>query len=502
MKKILFFSALFISFISQSKAQYDEDALRFSRMQHMGTARFNAMGGAFGALGGDFSSIYLNPAGVGVYRSSEFSMTPGFLFNSSESSFRGNQNMDSRFTFNMGNIGYVGHYGNGESGWKDYSFGIGYNRVSNFANRSYFSGISSADSEYLASSMVDDYVSDLNSAGITSKQIYENFPFGHYQAYYNYLLNPYDTLPTTNQYYREFQGEESIQQKSTKLERGGIGETFLSFGGNYNDKLYLGGSIGFQSLRYHSERRYEEEVLYDQTPDSSVLKGFTQNEELIVSGMGINFKLGMIYRISDQVRVGAAVHSPTFYSISEEYTMAIKSEFTGGEVYEVPRENQAVSNFDYRLQTPVRLMGSLAYVIADKALLSFDYEFANYKKIKLRDMVQFSYAYDFEFENQSISNNFAQTHNFRLGGEFRLDPFSLRAGLRYEDNPYESHVTADEKRLSYSLGAGFRNENFYMDMAYVLTKSDKLDYPYLSVEEPAYLENSANYITLTAGFKF
>src|SRR5690606_15022342 len=121
---------------------------------------------------------------------------------------------------------------------------------------------------------------------------------------------------------------------------------------------------------------------------------------------------------------------------------------------------------------------------------------------KLRDMVQFSNAYDFEYENQAIADNYARTHNFRLGGEYRLDPFSLRAGLRYDANPYESDVTADEKRLSYSLGVGYRNENFFMDMAYVLTKTDRLDYPYASVEEPAYLENSANYITLTTGFKF
>ena len=52
-------------------AQGEMDAYKFSQYDISGTARYMSMGGAFGALGGDISSMRTNPAGLGIYRSSE-----------------------------------------------------------------------------------------------------------------------------------------------------------------------------------------------------------------------------------------------------------------------------------------------------------------------------------------------------------------------------------------------------------------------------------------------
>ena len=61
-------------------AQNEFDALRYSNLDFYGEARFNAMGGSFGALGANMSALSINPGGLGVYKSSDFSFTPGFKF--------------------------------------------------------------------------------------------------------------------------------------------------------------------------------------------------------------------------------------------------------------------------------------------------------------------------------------------------------------------------------------------------------------------------------------
>jgi hypothetical protein len=76
MKKYSFLLTIAIFFPFLIQAQDLADALRYSNLTIQGTARAGAMGNAFGALGGDFTSASINPAGIGVYRTSEFTITP------------------------------------------------------------------------------------------------------------------------------------------------------------------------------------------------------------------------------------------------------------------------------------------------------------------------------------------------------------------------------------------------------------------------------------------
>src|SRR5674536_391977 len=70
-------------------AQNVDDALRYSQSFYGGTARFMSMGGAFTALGGDISSLSQNPAGLGVFRSSEITLTPQLFHINTAASFNG-----------------------------------------------------------------------------------------------------------------------------------------------------------------------------------------------------------------------------------------------------------------------------------------------------------------------------------------------------------------------------------------------------------------------------
>ena len=83
---IVLMSSLFI----QVSAQTAVDALRYSRTIAGGTARYMALNGAFGAVGGDFTVLSTNPAGIGIYRSSEFTITPSIFTGGTQSTFMGN----------------------------------------------------------------------------------------------------------------------------------------------------------------------------------------------------------------------------------------------------------------------------------------------------------------------------------------------------------------------------------------------------------------------------
>ena len=76
--KATYFIAIALFAIIKTYAQEPADALRYSWLTQNGTARNQAIGGAGASLGGEFSSLFINPAGLGFYKTSEFVVTPGF----------------------------------------------------------------------------------------------------------------------------------------------------------------------------------------------------------------------------------------------------------------------------------------------------------------------------------------------------------------------------------------------------------------------------------------
>jgi len=223
MKKYILTYSLIIASLGAFAQNYT-DALRFSRMQNLGTARFNAMGGSFGALGGDLSAISVNPAATGVYRNSEFTFTTALSIRDNESLYNNSFSQDSRANFNIENIGYVGSYKGNQNGWKNYSFAIGHNRINNFHNNQRIKG------NFLnQSSIIDDYVNYLNSnqveVGVVEEYGNNQTVFGPSQAYWLYLINP----RTNNQYEREIRNTSSIEQIESLEQRGHQSETYFSF---------------------------------------------------------------------------------------------------------------------------------------------------------------------------------------------------------------------------------------------------------------------------------
>jgi hypothetical protein len=477
-----------VMMMGYSHAQNEFDVLRYSTLDHYGDARFNAMGGSFGALGANMSAISINPGGLGVYKSSDFSFTPGFHYNYSESNVGGNSTTDGKLNFHFANVGLVGNFkANGK--WKSVSFGIGYNRTSNY-NTSV-----SVKSNTKSSALVT-YVDELNAnGGIFEDDIYDAFPFSASLAYQTFLLNP--IVGDSLQYNHVFSNANNITQTTSYETRGGSGEMYFAFGGNYSDKLYVGALIGIPSVRYIYDRNYTETA--DPSDTLTEFSSYTVNDYVKTTGAGVNFKLGMIYKATNWLRLGTAFHTPTLLSLADEYQTNISSEKKDGTVFfdETPS-----GSFNYLVTTPYRFVSSVGFVVGNRGVINVDYEFVDYASARISEDTQYSTGVDFSTENNNIRANFDRTQNLRVGSEVRLDPFRVRLGYRLQGDPLNGKFDLNSGASIYSGGIGIKEDGYYLDMAYSLKKYNAQAIINADQNEFASTDLKEHYITFTLGFRF
>ncbi|OSZ77981.1 hypothetical protein CAP35_06850 [Chitinophagaceae bacterium IBVUCB1] len=494
-------------------AQDETDALRFSYLQPQGTARSMAIGGALGALGGDFTSLSVNPAGIGVYRRSEFTFTPSIKLNNINGTYLSEQRDDSRTRFTINNLGVV--FTSAAEGkryerskWKSVSFGIGINRLADF-NQNYTYGgrmnINTNDNNSSSGAEVfsidaNKFPGDVNNQGASGTPAY--------LGYQSYLL---DT--GANGYFPVTFNTSAVNQQRTVVQRGGISETAISLGGNYEEKLMLGATLGITSLRYNREINYEER---DATNNANnYFDNFNYRETLDIRGSGVNLKLGMIYKPIDAIRIGAAIHTPTLYNLKDELNKSIttntenfKNELgVGGSP--ITTVDAPLNLYEYSLVTPWRAVLSAAGIFGKYGFISVDYEYVDYASARFSfDGADRSLQNNI---NQSIRNTYTGASNLRVGLEGRIDQISLRLGVGYYGSPYKNaNYNAD--RIDISAGIGFRTESWFIDLGFINSQSEVREQPYsldptaagyANVIVPtAILQNSFNNAALTFGVKF
>lgn len=482
MKRIFILIPL-ISAVLSLNAQNEVDALRYSRLSVVGTARYSGLGGAFGALGADFSTLSVNPAGIGLYRGSEFSISPSLNMGSTKSEYLGEKGDDSRTNFSLGNVGFVSVMDAGSpktSSIRKVMFGFGINRVNSFNNRTIINGFNNNNS------LLTSYVNE--SSGLTVSQLES---FGAKLAWDTYLITDYKD--STGKYYYTDTINSAIQQRKTIESWGSMNEMELSMGANILDKFYIGGTIGVPFVRYFEENTYSE---VDSQDLNSSFNSFQRSESINTTGTGINFKIGIIYKPVDFIRIGAAIHTPTYFDkMSDKWNSKISSSFDDGSAYNSSLNNEG--NFEYSLTTPFRAIGSVAFIFGKFGLLSADYEFVDYSGSRLR-----AADYDFYDENDAIKSKYRPAGNLRLGTEWKYAQFSFRGGYGIEGDPYEIGVNSSIGH-SWSLGVGLREKDYFLDLAYTHSNRSEDYYIY----DPSYVEASRNTIQsnnllLTFGVRF
>ena len=522
MRKITtIFSILFL-FSTLLHAQGELDAQRFSREDLYGTARAMSMGGAFGALGGDQTGVSINPAGIAVYRSSEVT---GTLNLSSEGSSVGD--LSNRHTgFNMSNLGFVGYFPLRNDVIPLINFGFTYNKLKSFDKN--ISALGSPNSTLI------DYIADVS---------YEKDPDA--LRWVEGQPDPFDTQPWLpvlglNSYliYPEngtgprylpldTHGDRAFNEIQTR-ERGYIDNYDFTVGTTINGVLNLGLSVSIKDISYSLTSDYSED--YNDTGDG----GYTLTNWLTTSGAGVSAKFGAIYRPMNELRLGVAYHTPTWYALNETYEAEIDDNLTAyvnDPEYKPGQFFSARFKNNYDLKTPGKFVASIATVLGSRFIASMDYELVNYSNMQLMVPSNASGASGwYDIDNEYIEQDYKPASTVKVGVEYRLTPQLYgRLGYAWMQNPYDNEfkesgdaaisgsntifrIEGDTNYFTGGLGYRF-NRNFYLDAALVYkTQSDDL-YPFPNLftegrEElvidatPFTLKNNSIRGLVTLGYRF
>jgi hypothetical protein len=267
------------------------------------------------------------------------------------------------------------------------------------------------------------------------------------------------------------------RQRQIIERRGGQGEWAFSLATNYDDRLYIGATLGIPVVRYEEEYLWTEE---DRRDTISFFDNYRYNTSLVTTGSGINFKVGAIYRAADFLRLGVAIHTPTWYYLTDDYRAVMGSNLEGGGLHEWAGPD--FIPFEYRITTPFRVISSIAVVAGKSGAINIDYEFIDYSmgKIKPRDG---QFQADFSDENRTISGRYGAQHNIRVGVELPYDNMRFRFGGEYGTSPFDSNLRPDDSEIDmsrYSItgGIGYRTDKFYIDAAYAWTRIGSFIYAY------------------------
>jgi hypothetical protein len=496
MKKICLIILVVFTLFTGAFAQNVEDALRYSQIFYGGTARFMSMGGAFTALGGDMSSLSQNPAGLGVFRSSEMTISPQLFHIKSYTGFTGIAS-DYLYNFNLNQAGFVSNIisNENETGLITLNFGYSFNKTNNLNQSIRIQGVSST------SSMADYWRSI--SDGFSNSELGDNVPDARL-AYDAWII---DSLPGSNIHYGTVfsnygDNPESVYGQTIRRivsYEGYTGEHALSIGGNYSNKIFFGATLGISKLRYTSHYEHLEST---EVPLASAFKNFNYTDHFENTGTGYSLKIGAIIKPVDALRIGLAFHSPIIYHINEYFYEDITSNFTDGGHYEF---NNSPMRFRYALTTPFRVLTGVAVQIKKIAMLSADYEFVDYSTAKFSETGD---GYDYTDKNLKIKSALKPASNFRVGGELRLNKLYLRSGYGYYGKAI--HSGQDNANLEYnsiSFGAGFRERNVSIDFAYTNYNYSQTNVLYtLDNPDPVSVNYNLNTIknmfTVTFGYKF
>ncbi len=494
MKRYLCFATLLASGLSLS-GQSHQDVFLFSDQSYVGTARSHAMGNAFGALGADMTSIHINPAGLGVYRTFSMSATAGLGMREMSAYYQGKKTMDLSGNFNLTSFGLVSPAKrNPEGDWRRVNYAFTYNKTNVFKSSLDVRG-------YNEQSSLVDVFSDY-AQGVPMDNLNQFYEAG---AFWVDLIDlEVDTAGDwidDGAYFREV-GAGQNQRKITNTS-GSMGEYQFSYAGSYKEILYIGASVGLSTIDYLKENYYQES---DFTDTLSTVQSFYMRDDVYTSGAGVNLKIGGIYRVNDQFRLGLSWHSPTLYNMQDEWQMKIDAQHELNDSAYSYSYTSPYGMYNYEIVTPMKITTSAALVLNKKLVLSGDIEFIDYTTMQLNGN---DYDY-FEEENQEIANIYTSTYNARLGAELNLSPIVLRAGYAKYGNPFymnspilDNTYQFRTERQTWSVGVGKRNQYSYIDFAYSFTENAQTDWMYNDMYvAPTKLVNSYQKIMLTLGWKF
>lgn len=465
---ILTISFLAITITNAQSLGYSDLGLLFSQENYQGTARFNAMAGAFGALGGDVSATYINPASGAIFNKNQLSGSLSLSSLDTDATYYGTSSFNSASSFRNGQLGGVFIFETQQnSDWSKTAFGVNYSVTQDFKNNYRILG--------------------------------NNGNYGRYNTH------PFDTSNPSIPY------NLTKEQTFTNITDGKQEVYSFSFSSAYQNLFYLGASINFHHTDF-IQNSYLNEVNEDENGNALYAEYYQQLSEI---ASGVSLGLGIIVKPIQNVRLGLAYQSPVWnteviensnaidYDTSNNYNDAFEQgelEIFSSDIegtYYNAIQNPEILSFIYGINTPSKFTASFAYIFDTWGLISIDYSTKDYSSIKLQD------AYEFSLENNYIQNTFGKAGTLRVGGELRVKQFSFRGGAFLEESPYKNSQDNFYKQ-GLTAGLGLQFSNSTLDFAYEHSQYDSSYNIYTPGENinPASLDNSNGRFTATLSIQF
>lgn len=527
--KIFVAGALLLGICAQVGAQTTiYDANRWMGRDLNGTARFVGMGGALGALGGDISTVGTNPAGIGIYRSNE--VMASFGFNNTGAKDAGGAKVD-KFHGSFDNAGFVFSLKQGNSTALRYvNFAFNYHRMKSFDKNVVMNGVfEQSQTKFIADILTFNEAGEKDPFTIASLEangayLNTELPWIGILGYNSFLVNPHfekdkegkEHLVEYNPY---FQAGDKVIQAYTARERGGLHSYDFNVAFNLYDRFYLGATIGAYSVDYRRTSLYKEDFL---AADGKEHGGYDLGNEFWVDGNGVDFKLGFIWRPIEysSFRIGASVHTPTFFSLKEYNNAYIDynlNKDTHGVKEVVDKYGNGMDGeYEYHLITPWKFNVNAGYTIGSNAAIGVEYEYSDYSSAKLNDSDGNRLR-----QTDDIRSMMKGVHTFRAGMEWKVAPeFAVRLGYNHVTASMKSGVETF-KRLqnnsvrtdtefsnpgstnNYTLGFGYRGKSFYADMAYQYSNYKEDFYAFDHKDLPGTsIANDNHKVVFTLGMRF
>ncbi len=513
-RKYLLLTGLIISGAT-AMAQVPEDAVRYSFYPQNGTARNLSIGGANGSLGGDVNSLFVNPAGLGFYKTGEFVFTPAFILNNNKVNYRESLTKNKKNAFNLGTTGFV--YGEplGRNSKSSQAFSIAFTQTANFNNTIQYSGLNNY------SSFAEQWAEEVAKSGKTINDVLNSsqYAYGSAPALYTYLV---DTVRVGNALQVKAAPEyildagQAIKQEMIQKTSGGMYELGLGYAFNKDDKWYWGASVGIPLISMTSNTQFKESDTSSRT--NNHFKDFTYEDHYSTTGIGFNGRLGVIYRPQDYIRLGLSVQTPTFMFLTDKrnstLTANLENPVYSSTITSATFNGGGDGSAKYNQSSPWRAILSASYVFREvenvkkqRAFITADVEYVNHRGSRFssnNDQPTADEKAYYKALNNVVKDIYKGNFNFRVGGELKFNIVMARLGFAYYSNPYKgSDIKANKMLLSGGLG--YRNKGMFLDLTYVHNISKDVNFPYRLEDRSntfATVKNTRGNVVATLGFKF
>lgn len=510
MKKVLLliFSITAIS----AMAQHPEDALRTAWFTQNGTARNMATGGVMGSLGGDITANHVNPAGIGLFKTNEFVLSPGFGLNKNKLNYRGTDTSNNKNNFNYGAMGFIFSSSDtrGEKKWTSSAVAISVNQLANYNNRIQFKGFNNL------SSFTEQYLEELTKDRADTNAALSNYIFGSSLAFRTFLV---DTLSGPGGSVAGYQSlvpiSSGVNQLYDASTFGGYHEIALGLAGNLEDKMYVGGSVTIPVINYRRELAYSETDATTRTDNQ--FKSFEYKETFSSKGIGVGVKLGVIYKPQEHWRIGFAIHSPQLMGYTDKISSSITANTETYAGIRTASSNELNSGKagerKYNMTTPWRAIASASYVFREisdtrqqRAFISADLEYVNYRGARFSAANKSDNALRnyYDILNEGIKDTYKGNINLRIGGELKLHTIMFRLGGAYYGSPYADDAIKANRILATG-GLGYRDHGIFIDLTYSHMFTQDAQFAYRLNDKPntfAEQRGGRGTVMMTFGFKF